>query len=166
MEEIYLIYVDTQSNSNKFWSGIVNNSGDLVVQWGRVGYKAQSKVHILNSQTHAKVKLALLVAEKAKKGYVQTQREIKTLELEEIKQALKLLSKIEQLVTTGNTESSEFANSANEFLKIVPSPTGMKFNLSSLFQNTLRISHQQQKLEMYLKNKTYSLKSLTEDFWD
>lgn len=166
MEEIYLIYVDTKSNSNKFWSGAVNDSGDLVIQWGRVGYKAQSKLYSFNSPTHAKVKLALLVAEKEKKGYVQTQREMKTLKLEEIKRAIELLSQIEQLVTTGKTESSEFANTANKFLKIVPSPTGMKFNLGSLFQNTLRISHQQQKLEMYLKNKTYSLKSLTDDFWD
>ena len=44
--EIYLVYVDAIQNSNKFWAAIVED-GNLTVQWGRVGYQAQTKVHTL-----------------------------------------------------------------------------------------------------------------------
>ena len=44
--EIYLVFVDAIQNSNKFWSAKVEDS-NLTVQWGRVGYQAQTKVHTL-----------------------------------------------------------------------------------------------------------------------
>ncbi|RCJ31776.1 hypothetical protein A6769_29810 [Nostoc punctiforme NIES-2108] len=45
--EIYLVFVDAIQNSNKFWAAIVED-GNLTVQWGRVGYQAQTKVHTLD----------------------------------------------------------------------------------------------------------------------
>lgn len=42
--EIYLVFVDAASNSNKFWTAKVEQN-QLTVQWDRVGYKAQTKVH-------------------------------------------------------------------------------------------------------------------------
>ncbi|MHC0068838.1 WGR domain-containing protein, partial [Nostoc sp. UIC 10890] len=44
--EIYLVFVDAIRNSNKFWAAIVED-GNLTVQWGRVGYHAQTKIHTL-----------------------------------------------------------------------------------------------------------------------
>jgi hypothetical protein len=44
--EIYLVFVDAIQNSNKFWAAIVED-GNLTVQWGRVGYQAQTKIHTL-----------------------------------------------------------------------------------------------------------------------
>jgi predicted DNA-binding WGR domain protein len=42
--EIYLVLVDAAQNNNKFWSAKVGQ-GNLTVEWGRVGYKSQDKVH-------------------------------------------------------------------------------------------------------------------------
>ncbi|MCC5654044.1 WGR domain-containing protein [Nostoc sp. XA013] len=61
--EIYLVYVDTLQNSNKFWAAIVED-GNLTVQCGRVGYQVQTKVHQLVSYQIAVSKFNNLVAEK------------------------------------------------------------------------------------------------------
>jgi predicted DNA-binding WGR domain protein len=61
--EIYLVFVDAIRNSNKFWSAKVED-GNLTVQWGRVGYQAQTKVHQLVSYQRAVSKFNNLVAEK------------------------------------------------------------------------------------------------------
>jgi len=70
--ETYLVYVDAANNSNKFWSAKVEGS-QLTVQWGRVGYNAQTKVHSLTSQQQAIFKYYNLMAEKKAKGYQESQ---------------------------------------------------------------------------------------------
>jgi predicted DNA-binding WGR domain protein len=61
--ETYLVFVDAVNNSNKFWSAKAEGS-NLIVQWGRVGYQAQTKVHTLGSYQRAVAKFHNLVAEK------------------------------------------------------------------------------------------------------
>ncbi|MBD6621291.1 WGR domain-containing protein [Komarekiella sp. 'clone 1'] len=53
--EIYLVFVDAIRNSNKFWSAKVEDT-QLTVEWGRVGYNSQTKVHSLVSNQKANFK--------------------------------------------------------------------------------------------------------------
>ncbi|WP_368041778.1 WGR domain-containing protein [Nostoc sp. TCL240-02] len=61
--ETYLVFVDAVNNSNKFWSAKVEDNS-LIVEWGRVGYNSQKKVHSLLSHQQAVFKFHNLVAEK------------------------------------------------------------------------------------------------------
>jgi predicted DNA-binding WGR domain protein len=70
--ETYLVFVDAIQNRNKFWAAIVED-GNLTVQWGRVGYQAQTKVHTLGNHQRAVSKFNNLVAEKMMKGYRRSQ---------------------------------------------------------------------------------------------
>jgi len=70
--EIYLVYVNAANNSNKFWSAKVEDN-KVTVQWGRVGYNAQTKVHPFNTHQQVTYKYHNLVAEKKAKGYQESQ---------------------------------------------------------------------------------------------
>ncbi|MBD2520324.1 WGR domain-containing protein [Nostoc sp. FACHB-973] len=90
--EIYLVYVDAIQNSNKFWSGKVEGNS-LTVEWGRVGYKSQAKVHECSSNSAAVKKFYNLVAEKKGKGYRESQPQIdSSCSHYEIERAIQLLN--------------------------------------------------------------------------
>lgn len=71
VEEVKMILSDATKNSNKFWHGRAFDNGELVVEWGRVGYGSQSKTHRCGSIEAAKRKLASLKRNKEKKGYAE-----------------------------------------------------------------------------------------------
>jgi len=122
--EIYLVFVDTIRNSNKFWAAIVEDS-NLTVQWGRVGYQAQTKVHTLANHQRAVSKFNNLVAEKKGKGYRESQPEIDTSDVYEIERAIGLLNAIRSYVVHRNFDQ-HYIQLLNQYLKIVPTPLGMQ----------------------------------------
>ncbi|MDM9580188.1 WGR domain-containing protein [Nostoc sp. GT001] len=133
--EIYLVFVDTIQNSNKFWSAIVED-GNLTVQWGRVGYQAQTKVHTLGNHQRAIAKFHNLVAEKKGKGYRESQPEIDaSRSVADIRRAIQLLNIIRPAVALQNFGDT-YISALNEYLKIVPTPLGivsaMLFGISAL----------------------------------
>lgn len=65
-EEVRLIWADPNNNHNKMWHGTLFDNGDVKVEWGRVGYKTQSKIHHVAGAN----KLHTLERQKLKKGYV------------------------------------------------------------------------------------------------
>src|SRR6478736_319598 len=100
--ETYLVYVDALQNSNKFWSAKVED-GNLTVQWGRVGYKSQTKVHVLGSYQKAISKFNNLIAEKHMKGYRRSQPQIDSnCEVSEINRAIELLDFLRPYVEQRN----------------------------------------------------------------
>jgi predicted DNA-binding WGR domain protein len=71
IESVRLICVDTARNSNKQWIGWVMPSGDLYVEYGRVGYVQKPHVYNCHSVRAAQTKLSRLIQEKQGKGYQQ-----------------------------------------------------------------------------------------------
>jgi predicted DNA-binding WGR domain protein len=69
IESERLICVDTARNSNKQWRGWVMPSGELYVEYGRVGYSQKPHIYPCGSVRAAQVKLTRLVNEKLAKGY-------------------------------------------------------------------------------------------------
>jgi predicted DNA-binding WGR domain protein len=69
MRKVTLTCVDAVHNHHKFWIGEVLANGNLKVAWGRVGSKAQEKIHPLGNFTLADRKLSQLVSDKENKGY-------------------------------------------------------------------------------------------------
>ena len=65
----HLICVDVMENHNKFWSAWVLENGDLLVEYGRVGSTAQSKLHAIGNVNAATTKMNALVKQKRAKGY-------------------------------------------------------------------------------------------------
>jgi predicted DNA-binding WGR domain protein len=64
-----LICVDAAQNSNKQWLAWVLPTGELYVEYGRVGYTQKPHIYSCGSVNAAQVKLAQLVSEKLRKGY-------------------------------------------------------------------------------------------------
>ena len=67
VKEVRLIFADANANHNKAWHGTLYVNGDVKVDWGRVGYSMQSKLH---SSAGAQ-KLESLKSQKLKKGYTE-----------------------------------------------------------------------------------------------
>ncbi|MEJ1931436.1 WGR domain-containing protein, partial [Nostoc sp. NIES-2111] len=99
--ETYLVYVSATTNSNKFWTAKIEEN-KLTVQWGRVGYKAQTKVHQLSSQGQAISKYNNLVAEKKAKGYEESQPQIESCSSVDIRRAVQLLNSLRSYVVNRN----------------------------------------------------------------
>jgi predicted DNA-binding WGR domain protein len=66
---VRLICVDTARNSNKQWIGWVMPSGDLYVEYGRVGYVQKTHVYHCHSVRAAQTKLSRLIQKKQSKEY-------------------------------------------------------------------------------------------------
>jgi predicted DNA-binding WGR domain protein len=64
-----LICVDAAHNSNKQWLAWVMPTGELYVEYGRVGYTQKPHVYPCGSVNAAQTKLVQLVSEKRRKGY-------------------------------------------------------------------------------------------------
>ncbi|MBD2468813.1 WGR domain-containing protein [Nostoc sp. FACHB-145] len=179
--ETYLVYVDAANNSNKFWSAKVEGS-QLTVQWGRVGYNAQTKVHSLNSQQQAIFKYYNLIAEKKAKGYQESQPQMdSSCSVADIRRALQLLNSLRTYVANHNFNNS-YIQTLNEYLKIVPTPLGMQIDPYRVYQTVGDVDHQVQLLNSLLPSETVvvgqnnkevqkvevqtvSLKSISKNFW-
>lgn len=178
--EIYLVYVDAANNSNKFWSAKIEGS-NLIVQWGRVGYNAQTKVHPFNTHQQATLKYHNLVAQKKIKGYQESQPTIdSSCSVADIRSALQLLSSLRSYVANHNFNSS-YIQTLNDYLKIVPTPLGMQIDPYRVYQTVRDVDHQVQLLSSLLPSETVvigknsevlssqvqtvSLKSISKNFW-
>lgn len=178
--EIYLIYVNAASNSNKFWSAKVEDT-KLTVQWGRVGYNAQTKVYQFSSQAQATNKYNSLVWEKKTKGYQESQSEMDgSRNVSEIRRAIELLNIMRPCLAVRNLHEGYIA-ALNEYLQIVPTPLGMQIDPTRVYRTVEDIDHQKQILNSLLSSssitvpqstevskleqQTVSLKFLTKSFW-
>lgn len=182
--EIYLVFVDAIQNSNKFWSAKVED-GNLTVQWGRVGYQAQTKVHSLANHQRAVSKFNNLVAEKKSKGYSESQPEIDaSRSVADIRRAIQLLNTIRPAVANRNFGDT-YISALNEYLKIVPTPLGMQIDYHRVYPTVADIDYQRELLNSLLatpapqvaavavghapeaaaESKVISLKTISKNFW-
>jgi predicted DNA-binding WGR domain protein len=69
IESVRLICVDAAHNSNKQWTGWIMPSGDLYVEYGRIGYTQKPHVYCCRAVRAAQYKLHSLEQEKYRKGY-------------------------------------------------------------------------------------------------
>ncbi|MCC2692880.1 WGR domain-containing protein [Nodularia sp. LEGE 04288] len=178
--ETYLVFVDAVRNSNKFWSAKVEDS-QLIIEWGRVGYKSQTKVHSLASNQRAIFKYYQLVAEKKAKGYQESQSEIDgSRNFSDIRRAIQLLNIMRPCIAVRNFHEGYIA-ALNEYLQIVPTPLGMQIDPCRVYRTVEDIDHQKQILNSLLSHtpvtvpqaievpkaelQTVSLKSLPKSFW-
>jgi predicted DNA-binding WGR domain protein len=183
--ETYLVYVDAANNSNKFWSAKVESS-QLTVQWGRVGYNAQTKIHSFNSYQQAISKYHNLVAEKKTKGYRESQPQIDTSDVYEIERAIGLLNAIRSYVVHRNFDQ-HYIQHLNQYLKIVPTPLGMQIDPYTIYRTIADVDHQRELLNSLLATpapqavavavghapeaaaaaepKVVSLKTISKNFW-
>ncbi|BBD70429.1 WGR domain-containing protein [Nostoc commune NIES-4072] len=181
--EIYLVFVDAIRNSNKFWAAKVED-GNLTVQWGRVGYQAQTKVHTLANHQGAVSKFNNLVAEKKGKGYRESQPEIDTCDVYEIERAIGLLNAIRSYVIHRNFDQ-HYIQLLNQYLKIVPTPLGMQIDPYTIYRTLADVDHQRELLNSLLATpapiavavavdhapeataepKVVSLKTISKNFW-
>jgi predicted DNA-binding WGR domain protein len=179
--EVYLIFVNAAQNSNKFWSAKVEQS-NLIVEWGRVGYKSQQKVHSFGNYQQAVSKFHNLVAEKKMKGYRESQPQIdSTSDSLEIKRAIQLLDILRPYVAQRQFANINYLETLNQYLKIVPTPLGMKIEPSLIYRNVADVDHQLSLLNSLLEtdyvlanntteesdnnNKVISLKTIGKNFW-
>lgn len=180
--EIYLVFVDTVHNSNKFWSAKVEGS-NLTVQWGRVGYKSQTKVHALTSYQRAVAKLNNLIAEKKAKGYRESQPEIDgSRSVSDIRRAIQLLNIIRPCISSRIFDDG-YISALNEYLKIVPTPLGMQIDLERVYRTVQDVDYQRELLNSLLTptpqsavvaqhhtgatavEKIVSIKTISKNFW-
>jgi predicted DNA-binding WGR domain protein len=178
--ETYLVFVDTVRNSNKFWSAKVEGN-QVTVEWGRVGYNSQKKVHSLASHQQAVFKYQNLVAEKHNKGYRKSQAHMdRNCEIYEIQRAIQLLNILRRYVQHQNFNES-YVDALNQYLKIVPTPLGMQINPFRVYRTVADVDHQRELLNSLLVNesvavqqttevlkaepKTISLKTISKSFW-
>jgi predicted DNA-binding WGR domain protein len=177
--ETYLVFVDAVNNSNKFWSAKVEGSS-LTVEWGRVGYNSQKKVHSLLSHQQAVLKFHNLVAEKKSKGYRESQPQMDgDRSISDIRRAIQLLNAIRLAVANRNFGDS-YILALNEYLKIVPTPLGMQIDPYRVYRTVVDVDYQQELLNSLLVNKpvavqtkelpksdpkTVSLKAISKNFW-
>ncbi|RCJ40064.1 polymerase [Nostoc minutum NIES-26] len=178
--ETYLVFVDAARNSNKFWSAKVEGT-QVTVEWGRVGYQAQTKVHQLSSPQQAAHKYHNLVFEKKSKGYQESQPQIDSCSVADIRRALQILNTLRPYVAIHNFNPG-YIEALNEYLKIVPTPLGMQINPHTVYRTVEDIDHQIQLLTSLLPSPTVvvgqnnkevqkvevqmvSLKSISKNLW-
>ncbi|MHC5747060.1 MAG: WGR domain-containing protein [Nostoc sp.] len=182
--EIYLVFVDAIQNSNKFWSAKVED-GNLTVQWGRVGYQAQTKVHALANHQRAVAKFHNLVAEKKSKGYSESQPEIDaSRSVADIRRAIDLLNIIRPCIASRIFHDG-YISALNEYLKIVPTPLGMQIDYHGIYRTVADVDYQMELLNSLLTTpapqvpvvalghapeaiteiKVVSLKTISKNFW-
>ncbi|MDZ8190034.1 MAG: WGR domain-containing protein [Nostoc sp. ChiSLP02] len=173
--ETYLVYADAVNNSNKFWSAKVKGN-NVIVEWGRVGYNSQSKTHSFSNPQQAMSKYNNLVYEKKSKGYQESQPQIDSCSVGDIRKALQILNILRPYVATKNFNPG-YIKALNEYLKLVPTPLGMQINPHTVYQTVEDVDHQIQLLNSLLlteqlqqskddsSEKVVSLKSISKNFW-
>ena len=169
--EVYLVFVDTLANSNKFWKAIAHNNGALEITWGRVGYNGQTKVHECGSYSAALYELHTLANKKKQKGYRESVIDSKCLEEKQVYRALELL----ELIKKGS-DYYDYTSTVNEYLSLVPTPLGTKIDPCVLLSKLPEINRHEQLLRELLPKvkvalprqeiaQAISLKSFSNLFW-
>ncbi|MCC5610072.1 WGR domain-containing protein [Nostoc sp. CHAB 5834] len=182
--ETYLVFVNAIQNSNKFWAAIVEDN-NLIVEWGRVGYKSQTKTHSLRSNQEAVLKYRNLVAEKMMKGYRRSQSQIDSnCDIYEIEKAIQLLDILRPCVAERKFNDI-YVNALNQYLKIVPTPLGMQIDPYRIYRTVADVDYQRELLNSLLTTpapqvaavavghapeaaaepKVISLKTISKNFW-
>jgi predicted DNA-binding WGR domain protein len=178
--QIYLVFTNADTNSNKFWQAVAHPTGSLVTSWGRVGYKGQTKSYQCGSYQVAVVKLTQLARAKKLKGYIETVAQIESQEQSLIKQAIQLLELIHPHVEQRDFSNRNwnYLNALNEYLTIIPTPLGMKIDPASIF-SLAEVNRQRESLKRLLRRvpdtpetqssssscQSISLKSISASFW-
>lgn len=168
--EVYLVFVNTLANSNKFWKAIAHNNGALEITWGRVGYNGQTKVHKCGSYSTALYELHTLAAKKKQKGYRESVIDSKSLEEKQVYRALELLRQLK------SGDYYDYTATINEYLSLVPTPLGIKIDPCVILSRLPEINKHEQllrellpKVEVASANqkvvKVISLKGLSNLFW-
>ena len=116
--QIYLVFTDTDANSNKFWQAVARPTGSLVTSWGRVGYKGQTKSYQCGSYQAAVVKLNQLALAKKLKGYTETVAQTESQEQSLIKRAIQLLLIIRPHVEQRDFSNRSYLDALNEYLTV------------------------------------------------
>jgi len=167
--ETYLVFVNIAANNNKFWSAKIDGN-NVIVNWGRIGCQPQEKIHSFHTQSSAQQKFNSLKSNKISKGYRVAIKDLDSTQPELIKQGIRLLEQIKPLVEQRNYKS-HFIRLLEEYLKIVPTPVGMKLIPEYLYRNVGDVEHQISILNSLLPNvktvesKPISLKSIGKNFW-
>ena len=176
--QIYLVFTDTDANSNKFWQAVAHSTGELVTSWGRVGYEGQTKPYQCGSYQAAVAKLNQLARAKKLKGYTQTVAQIESQEQSLIKRAIQLLLIIRPHVEQRDFSNRNYLDALNEYLTIIPTPLGMKIDPATIF-TVAEVNRQIESLEELLRRvlvtpetqssssnpQPISLKSISASFW-
>lgn len=159
--ETYLVFVDAVRNSNKFWSAKVQRN-QLIIEWGRVGYKSQTKIHSLASNQLAISKYYQLVAEKKAKGYQESQPDMDgNRNVSEIRRAIQLLNIMRPCIAVRNFHEG-YTAALNEYLQIVPTPLGMQIDPTRIYRTVEDIDHQKQILNSLLSPTFVTVPQTTE----
>jgi predicted DNA-binding WGR domain protein len=176
--QIYLVFTDTDANSNKFWQAVAHPTGELVTSWGRVGYKGQTKSYQCGSYQAAVAKLNQLALAKKLKGYIETVAQIESQEQSLIKRAIQLLLIVRPHVERRDFSNRSYLDALNEYLTIIPTPLGMKIDPATIF-SLAEVNRQRESLERLLRRvpdtpetqssssscPSISLKSISASFW-
>ena len=168
--EVYLVFVNTLANSNKFWKATAYNDGNLKVTWGRVGYNGQTKIYNCSSYNTALYELHTLATKKKQKGYKESVLDSKSIEEKQVHRALELLEQLK----SGNYH--KYTETINEYLSLVPTPLGTKIDPCVILSKLPEINRHEQllrellpKVEVASANqetvKAISLKGLSNLFW-
>ena len=153
------------------------------MQWGRVGYQAQTKVHSCSSYQRAVAKFHNLVAEKKSKGYRESPPQMDDeRSISDIRRAIQLLNAIRPAVGNRNFGDS-YILALNEYLKIVPTPLGMQIDYHRIYRTVADVDYQMKLLNCLLTptpqptavgvactpevtvEKVVSLKTISKNFW-
>ena len=168
--EVHLVFVNTLTNSNKFWKAKAINNGDLEVTWGRVGYNGQTKIHECGSYDAALYELHTLATNKKQKGYRESVLDSKFLEEKQVYRALELLEQLK------SNNYFNYTETINEYLSLVPTPLGTKIDPCVILSRLPEINRHEQLLRELLPKvkiapasqetvSVISLKSLSNLFW-
>jgi predicted DNA-binding WGR domain protein len=176
--QIYLVFTDTNANSNKFWQAVAHSTGELVTSWGRVGYKGQTKAYQCGSFQAAVAKLNQLALAKKLKGYTETAAQTESQEQSQILRAIQLLELIRPHVEQQDFSNQRYLDALNEYLTIIPTPLGRKIDPATIF-SLAEVNRQLKSLEGLLRRvlvapgtqssasscQPISLKSISANFW-
>lgn len=69
IKEIKLSLSDVKNNNNKYWSGKIDESHNVIMEWGRIGDSLQSKSKSFRNYNEAQSFLKSKINEKKRKGY-------------------------------------------------------------------------------------------------
>ena len=68
-------YINDKGKHNKFWSYEIDDKNNVVIRWGRMGTKGQSKAYAFNSKWDADHFVDKKIGEKIRKGYKKVETE-------------------------------------------------------------------------------------------
>ncbi len=168
--EVYLVFVDTLSNSNKFWKAIAHDNGNLEITWGRVGYNGQTKTRNCGYYSAALYEMHTLATKKKQKGYRESVLDSKFSEEKQVYRALELLEQLR------SGKYYDYTATINEYLSLVPTPLGTKIDPCVILSRLPEINRHEQLLRELLPKidvapakqeaaKIISLKGISNLFW-